>query len=140
MRKYLLRLLFLQISFSGSFCIYAQIKKGASLFRIYEDNDFLNIRGKGTDKAYSGGTRFDLFCNQKTGCRLFARILKPKNNSSINIAGWGFMQTIFTPNDISDPFFNPMIISTLGHYTLSDPYISLILYDITASRRNYSWV
>jgi lipid A 3-O-deacylase len=107
MRKYLFHLLFLQVFISGSLYIYAQTNKKASLFRIYEDNDFLNIRGRGTDKAYSGGTRFDLFYHQKTGYHLFRRILKPKYDSSINIAGWGFMQTIFTPNDISDPYFQP---------------------------------
>jgi len=109
----------------------AQTKTEASLFRIYEDNDFLNIRSTGTDKAYSGGTRFDLFYNQKTKHRLFPGILKPKHDSIVNIAGWGFMQTIFTPNNISHPYFQPndyfysgalFIIRSLYSYNLERHY------------------
>lgn len=107
MKKYLLHLLFLQVFISGSLCIYSQAKKEAILFRIYEDNGFLNIRGGGTDKAFSGGTRFDLFYNQKTKYHLFPGIFKPKHYSTVNIAGWVFMQTIFTPNNISDHYFQP---------------------------------
>ena len=107
MRQHLLHLLFLQVVIPASLCLYAQTKQGACLLRIYEDNDFLNIRGKGTDKAYSGGTRFDLFYEQKRKPRLFPGILRSKKDSTINIRGWGLMQTIFTPNDISDPYFQP---------------------------------
>jgi hypothetical protein len=44
---------------------YAQTKNEGKLLRIYEDNDFINIRGKGTDRAYSGGTRVDIFYQLK---------------------------------------------------------------------------
>jgi hypothetical protein len=87
--------------------MYGQTKQEGSLFRIYEDNDFFNIRGKGTDKAYSGGTRFDLFYEQKKRRHFLSHFLRPKKDSTIMIRGWGLMQTIFTPNNISNPYFEP---------------------------------
>ena len=105
MRRYALYLLFLLIHIFPSLNTYAQTKYEASLLRIYEDNDFLNIRGKGTDKAYSGGTRFDLFYEHKRKALLFQGMLQSNRDSIVNIGGWGVMQTIFTPNDISDPYF-----------------------------------
>lgn len=41
------------------------------LFRIYEDNDFINIAGKGTDKGYTNGTRFDYFYLKKAPSHFF---------------------------------------------------------------------
>ncbi len=105
MKQFLLHLLLLQSIITISPFTNAQKQQGTSLFRVYEDNDFLNIRGKGTDKAYSGGTRFDLFYELTKKPRLFPVFLRSKNDSAIFIAQWGLMQTIFTPNDISDPNF-----------------------------------
>ena len=43
--------------------ILAQDTAHRHMFRIYEDNDFLNITGNGTDNSYTNGTRFDFFYN-----------------------------------------------------------------------------
>ncbi|HMF70055.1 MAG TPA: lipid A deacylase LpxR family protein [Flavitalea sp.] len=84
---------------------YAQSQEPFSLFRIYEDNDFLNIRGKGTDESYSNGTRFDLFYTKRHPSRFFIdRWMPAAGNSSINVFGWGLMQIMFTPRDISKTY------------------------------------
>lgn len=106
MRKNLLQLLYLAIFILSSFCICAQAHHAAKLFRVYEDNDFLNIRGSGTDRAYTGGTRFDLFYFKKRAC-LFTGIFSSSKDSIIRIAGWSLMQTLFTPTDITDSYFQP---------------------------------
>jgi lipid A 3-O-deacylase len=78
--------LFAQISPSVSDSI--QPATASHLLRIYEDNDLFNIRGKITDDAYTAGTRIDYFYNPNT-------------------YGWGIMQLIFTPDDISNPGYQP---------------------------------
>ena len=47
--------------------LYAQVadKTSTHLFRVYEDDDFLNIRGNGTDNSYTNGLRFDFFYTKK---------------------------------------------------------------------------
>ena len=78
------------------------------LLRIYEDNDFLNIRGQGTDDAYTNGTRIELFYTKKKPSRFFLdRALPKAGDSSINIYGWGIMELMFTPDDITDSDYQP---------------------------------
>jgi hypothetical protein len=80
----------------------AQDQENTRLFRIYEDNDFLNIRGKGTDDAYTNGTRLDLFYTKNHPSRFVVDRKMPKaGDSSINVFGWGLMQVMFTPMDIT---------------------------------------
>jgi lipid A 3-O-deacylase len=78
------------------------------LLRIYEDDDFLNIRGQGTDNAYTNGTRIELFYTKKKPSRFFFdRVLPTAGDSSINIFGWGAMELMYTPNDIANPDYQP---------------------------------
>jgi hypothetical protein len=78
------------------------------LFRIYEDNDFINTRGAGTDNAYTNGTRLDLFYTKREPSRHGIDGLLPKAGAnSTDIYGWGIMQLMFTPNDISTPDYQP---------------------------------
>ena len=78
------------------------------LFRVYEDNDFLNIKGNGTDNAYTNGTRFDLFYTKKHPSHsLVERLLPRAGDSSLNIFGWSLMQIMVTPNDISKTYDQP---------------------------------
>jgi lipid A 3-O-deacylase len=72
-----------------------------TMVRIYEDNDFMNIWGNGTDKGYTNGTRLDIFYTKKKPSRFFIDRWMPKaGDSSINTFGWGIMQTMITPYDI----------------------------------------
>lgn len=78
------------------------------LLRIYEDNDFMNIHGPGTDDAYTAGTRIDLFYTKKSPSRSLPDRLLPKaGDSSVNVFGWGVMQLMCTPDDIGDPDYQP---------------------------------
>lgn len=85
---------------------YAQTQKQQNILRIYEDNDYLNIRGKGTDKAYTAGTRVDVFYRLKRRPRLFG-IFRALGDSSIYEGEWGLMQALYTPNNIRNTCFQP---------------------------------
>lgn len=78
------------------------------LFRIYEDNDFFNIRGKGTDDAYTNGTRLDYFYQPRHSPKGFINRAMPKaGDSSMNVYGWGVMQLMYTPDSLTDPSYQP---------------------------------
>jgi lipid A 3-O-deacylase len=71
------------------------------MLRVYEDNDIINLPGKGTDRGYSNGTRLDYFFVKEKPARLFlSRIMPKAGDSSINTYGWGVMQIIITPKNI----------------------------------------
>ncbi len=70
------------------------------LFRFYEDNDFINLNGNGTDQAYTNGTRFDLFYTRSRPPRSFDRWMPKAGKESVDTYGWGFMQVMFTPKDL----------------------------------------
>lgn len=77
-------------------------KESTHIFRVYEDNDFLNVRGNGTDNSYTNGLRFDLFYTKKKQSRSFINHLFPKaGDSSINFFGWSLTQLMVTPNNIT---------------------------------------
>jgi lipid A 3-O-deacylase len=78
------------------------------LFRIYEDNDFLNVRGNGTDNSYTNGLRLELFyAKNRTSPRFIDRLIPRAGNNSINIAGWSISQLMVTPNDITTMEYQP---------------------------------
>jgi len=56
----------------------AQQEANTRLFRAYVDNDFFNIRGEGTDDAYTGGLRVDLFYTKRHASRFVIDRLMPK--------------------------------------------------------------
>jgi len=78
------------------------------MLRIFEDNDFINIRGRGTDEAYTNGTRIDYFYTKKRAPHFFiAKWLTAPGDSNVQIAGWGLTQLMFTPRDISISAYQP---------------------------------
>jgi len=100
--------LLLLMQIKGTDRLYAQQDTPTHTFRIYEDNDFINFRGKGTDEAYTNGTRLDFFYTKKKPSRFFIDRAMPKaGDSSINTYGWGVMQIMITPRDISKTDFQP---------------------------------
>lgn len=87
--------------------VNAQKAEPAKMFRVYEENDFFDLRGHGTDKAYSNGTRLDFFY-EKQATRGWLHKLMPKaGDSSNNIYGWSLMQVMVTPEEISATAFQP---------------------------------
>jgi lipid A 3-O-deacylase len=102
-------LLVLFISFANKeFAQSKESKEPTKLFRLYEDEDFLNITGNGKDKSYSNGTRLDLFYQKKNKNRFFLDRLMPKaGDSSNNVYGWGLMQIMVTPGDLTVSEYQP---------------------------------
>lgn len=87
----------------------AQLTQNATrLLRIYEDDDFFNIWGRGTDKAYSNGTLIGYRYMKFKQSRFVDNWLMPKaGKQAINVWEWNLMQIMITPNNISDTAFNP---------------------------------
>ncbi len=69
--------------------------------RIYEDNDFLDLRGSGTDRYYSNGLRIDLFYTKKNQPKFPSNILMHLKDADNALYGYGVTQTMYTPLDIS---------------------------------------
>ena len=95
-----------QLFFTGH--LKAQQAENTMLFRAYDDDDFFNIRGKGTDDAYTGGIRLDMFYTKNHKSRfLVDRVLPKAGDSAVNVFGWSVMQMTFTPMDIRTPVPQP---------------------------------
>lgn len=69
------------------------------MFRVYEDNDAMNLYELGSDKGYTNGTRLDFFWYQQKRSFL-SKLLPQAGPNSINTHGWGLMQVIITPDNI----------------------------------------
>ncbi|MES1223830.1 MAG: lipid A deacylase LpxR family protein [Bacteroidota bacterium] len=77
-------------------------KAPSRMFRIFEDDDFLNISGNGTDNSYTNGLRFDFFYTKKEPSRFFIDRWMPKaGKSSLDVFSWSLTQLMVTPNDIT---------------------------------------
>ena len=105
--------------------ICAQTKAPTRLFSIYEENDFLNLAGKGTDRAYTNGLRLELFYEKKklSLLRLDDWLPKAGNNSTITY-GWALMQMMFTPMDLTNPNYQAGDYPYSGVLLLSHSLIS----------------
>jgi lipid A 3-O-deacylase len=77
------------------------------LLRIFEDNDFINIWGKGTDDAYTNGTRIDYFYRPRKHPHGVDRWMPAAGDSTTDVYGWGVFQIMYTPDDITDRDYQP---------------------------------
>ncbi len=77
------------------------------LLRLSEDDDFINIWGTGTDDAYTNGTRIDYFYKAAHPPLFLDRWMPRAGDDSIDIYGWGVMQLMYTPDDITNPDYQP---------------------------------
>jgi hypothetical protein len=76
--------------------------------RFFWDNDFINIRGHGTDESYTNGTMIDFFYTKPERSRfLLDRLFPSAGDNSINTYSWGVAQLMFTPRDISKSEYQP---------------------------------
>jgi len=84
-------------------CIYSKAPaQDNHLFRLYEDNDFINIAGRGTDRGYTNGTRLDYFYRKQHPSRFFLDNWFPTAGiGSINTFSYSLMQVMLVPNDLS---------------------------------------
>ena len=87
------------------FASFCQMSTNESqMLRLYEDNDFINVHFSGSDKAYTHGFRADIFYTKKDDDPVFGERLSLKAGvSSIDTYGWGLMQVMVTPGDLSNP-------------------------------------
>jgi lipid A 3-O-deacylase len=77
------------------------------MFRVYEENDFFNLSGNGTDNSYSNGTRLDFFYEKEKDRNFLHRFMPKAGDSSRNIYGWSLMQVMVTPNDLQATAYLP---------------------------------
>jgi lipid A 3-O-deacylase len=71
--------------------------------RILWDNDFINVRGDGTDRYYTNGMRIDYFYTKKQKAKFPSSLLLNISDDNNNIYGWGLAQFMFTPRNIAVP-------------------------------------
>lgn len=95
--------------------LIAQKENPSYIFRAYEDDDFLNDLGRGTDKAYTSGLQFTLFYNKNHPSHFFLDHIIPKaGDSSVNTYGVGLMQIMYTPDDLTAIYYIPNDYSYAG--------------------------
>ncbi|MBO9731915.1 MAG: lipid A deacylase LpxR family protein [Chitinophaga sp.] len=76
--------------------------------RVYEDDDFFNVWGRGTDRGYSNGSQVGyLYMKKKSSAFLDKWILPTAGPQAINVFEWDLMQVMITPNQIADSSFIP---------------------------------
>jgi hypothetical protein len=109
MKHFLLFIYLLCFSAGNNFLLAQSNKDTATLLlRLYEDNDFINMYLKGTDNAYTNGSRIDLLYLKKNKPRFFIdRWMRKAGDSSVNIYEWGIVQLMFTPNDLTSSVYQP---------------------------------
>lgn len=103
--KTILTLLFIPLLF---FSYHLRAQDHTRLFRLYEDNDGMNIRGLSTDQAYTNGIRLDLFYTKDHRDRFFLdRIIPKAGDSSRNTYGWSVSQLMYTPDSLTEYDYRP---------------------------------
>jgi len=88
---------------------YAQVTQNAtSLLKLYEDDDYFNVWGRGTDRAYTNGTSIGYLYMKRKRDKFIDKWLMPKAGpDAINVWEWGVMQMMMTPNDLHDSAYIP---------------------------------
>ncbi len=81
----------------------AQTVKSKHSLRIVWDNDFINVRGDGTDRYYTNGIRIDYFYTKLEKARFPSSLLLNISDDNNNVYGWGLAQFMFTPKNIAVP-------------------------------------
>jgi len=99
----LLKIVFLSACFlPNASGIYSQVQQGyKNQFRIYADDDYLNIRGSGTDKGYTGGLQLSYLFTGTHPYFLLNRILPRASAGAVNTYGINLGYVVFTPSDLS---------------------------------------
>jgi hypothetical protein len=106
MRQFL-QLFFTVFIFTAGRLCAQQPDTPTHMLRIYEDDDFINIWGQGTDNAYTNGTRLDYFYNLQHPSGFFIDKVLPKAGAgSVNTYGWGIVQLMYTPDDLTSKAYN----------------------------------
>ncbi|RYY54928.1 MAG: lipid A deacylase LpxR family protein, partial [Chitinophagaceae bacterium] len=86
-------------AFSGRVAAQADTMARQSAFRVFLDNDFINLRGHGSDQAYTNGIRLDYF-NVLSGRRGLFSWMPRAGENSVNTTGVSAMQVMYSPEDL----------------------------------------
>jgi len=104
--------------------------------RIYVDEDYLNIRGEGTDKGYTSGLQFSLLFRKDRPGFFLDHIFPKAGTGAINANSISLAYLVFTPSDLSStvPLKNdyPYSAAILADYGLQS-YNSQKKYNIQSS-------
>lgn len=93
---------FLLLAIPGSNAT-AQLVNNKHSLRILWDNDFINLRGDGTDRYYTNGIRIDYFYTKEQKAKFPSSLLLNISDDNNNIYSWGLAQFMFTPKNIAVP-------------------------------------
>lgn len=78
------------------------------MYRIYEDDDYFNFYGHGTDNAYTNGSRIDYFYQPATRPHgILGRYAPQAGDSTIEIYSWGVMELMYTPDNLTRTDWQP---------------------------------
>jgi lipid A 3-O-deacylase len=105
-----IRLLFFTLFtlFIGQKDLFSQEVPPVHLLSLYWDDDYLNLQGKGTDRAYTSGQRIEYYYMKQHSSRFcIDRVMPKAGRQHTNIYSWSLMQVMVTPDNISDPNFQP---------------------------------
>jgi hypothetical protein len=78
----------------------AQKNNVLQYMKLSEDDDFLNFRGEGTDRAYTSGFKFEMYYSKNKAPRFPSNLLMKVTGTADNLYGWGISQSMYTPNEI----------------------------------------
>ncbi|SFD98483.1 hypothetical protein SAMN05518672_10438 [Chitinophaga sp. CF118] len=78
-----------------------QKKNELQVLKISEDDDYLNLRGEGTDRGYSGGLKIEFYYTKNVKPRFLGNLLMRITDKADNLYGWGLTMNTYTPTDIT---------------------------------------
>ncbi|RFS23261.1 lipid A deacylase LpxR family protein [Chitinophaga silvatica] len=107
--KYLLSCFWFCLTSISAITATAQVTQDATRqIQIYEDDDYFNVWGRGTDRAYSNGTGLGyIYMKNKKSTFLDKILLHQAGADAINVFEWDLMQIMITPNEIADTSYQP---------------------------------
>ncbi|NIG52259.1 lipid A deacylase LpxR family protein [Chitinophaga sp. Cy-1792] len=87
----------------------AQITQNAtSILKLNEIDDYFNLWGRGTDRAYTNGSCIGYLYMKKKDDRFLDKWVMPKaGKSAINVWDWSLMEMMMTPNNLEDSNYIP---------------------------------
>ena len=78
------------------------------LLRIFEDDDYINFWGCGTDNAYTNGSRIDYFYQPAQHPHGVLGKFAPRAGfGSTDVYSWGLFEIMYTPNDLTKTDWQP---------------------------------
>jgi hypothetical protein len=78
------------------------------MLRLYEDDDYINFWGHGTDNAYTNGSRIDYFyqpAHRPHG--ILGRFAPRAGAGSTDVYGWGLFEIMYTPDNLTKTVWQP---------------------------------